>query len=134
MRTFINKRNVNIHDFHSHSAVDAPLGTQGSCQPENGLHSEQSHRGASTDGCDLMFGQGSKMASITTSSIRVREFLAKAALTPPVGLWTDRRGMISIEYALLLSVVITSIFMGGLTVHKTVQSSFSTALQTLSAL
>lgn len=131
MRMPVNKCTLKTQDFHSRSAVDMPIGIQTSCQSASSPYSAESNRGASTGYRNLMFGQDGEMPFATTSSTKDCRLPTKAAPERPFGLWADPRGMISIEYALFISVVITFALMDGFTVRTVLQNLFTMVSQVL---
>jgi len=66
-----------------------------------------------------------------TSRNKCCGLLAQAASTLPRSLWADRRGVTSVEYALLASVLAVVFLMGETTVSTALKNSFSTVSQSL---
>ena len=59
------------------------------------------------------------------------ETLAQAASELPRILWVDRKGVTSMEYALLASALAATVLAGGATVSTALQKSFSAVSQSL---
>lgn len=67
----------------------------------------------------------------STSRNKCCGLLAQAAPTLPRSFWADRKGVTSVEYALLASVLAVVFLMGETTVSTALKNSFSTVWQSL---
>lgn len=66
-----------------------------------------------------------------TSRFRCCRVAAQATFKLPRVLWADRKGVTSVEYALLASVLAVAVLTGGVTVSTVLQNSFSEVSQSL---
>jgi len=60
-----------------------------------------------------------------------RRLLAQTAHKPSRGLWADRGGVTSVEYALLASLLALAVLTGGTAAGATLRSAFSVASHSL---
>lgn len=65
------------------------------------------------------------------SGVKYCGFLAQAAPKLSRDLWADGKGVTSLEYALLTSVLAVAVLTGGATVSAALQKSFSAVSQSL---